>query len=301
VLEENCLTNIQTWLIVGSDGMIGNALLQHLREQTDIKAIGTTRRAELTDDQIYLDLSTNLDRWALPDDIKVVINCAAIARLEACKRDPVGSHRINVDAVIELAKKCRDRNILFIHLSTDKVFSGKAPNMPPDAPFEPITVYGGQKAEAETSLLRMLNAGALIAIIRLTKVLTQDTALFHTWRDTLLKGDVIHPFADMTLAPIPLPFVVEVIKQVAIGHHTGVFQVSGEQDITYARVAARLAENLGVEKNLVQPIAAKHQGVFEEAISFYTSLDCTYTESTLDIQLPKVWDTVSWAMSSICV
>ena len=53
-----------------------------------------------------------------------LINCAAMANLEQCEKDPAGSRAMNTDFPGELAKACADRNIRFVHLSTDAVFDG---------------------------------------------------------------------------------------------------------------------------------------------------------------------------------
>src|SRR5687768_17602337 len=98
----------ETWLIIGSDGTVGKALLGYLQRFTDIKAIGTTRRLPVSSHQLFLDLSDDLTEWQLPEDVQVVVNCAAIASLEACKRAPESSYRVNVQSVIELANKCHE-------------------------------------------------------------------------------------------------------------------------------------------------------------------------------------------------
>jgi dTDP-4-dehydrorhamnose reductase/predicted O-methyltransferase YrrM len=247
---------------------------------------------------VHLDLDVDLHAWPIPRQIQVVINCAAMARLEICKRDPVGSRRVNVDSVIALAEKCRQAGVFFIHLSTDKVFSGQSPSMPPDAPLAPVTEYGKQKADADRYLVGLLTERIQLAIVRLTKVLTPGAALFQDWRDALLRGEVIHPFIDMTLAPVPLPQVVTTVMAIARSRQSGIFQLSGDLDVTYAQVAERLADQLGVSRDLVQPVNAGQSGLFDEMIPPYTSLDCTTTRDSLQLELPSTWDAVEWAFQN---
>ncbi len=278
------------FLIVGSDGTIGSALLQALPQ-----AIGTTRRPPGSR-QIHLDLSGDLHTWKIPGSVEVLINCAAVTKLEACKRDPVGSRRVNVEAVMTLAEKCRQAGIFFIHLSSDKVFSGQVPNVAPDAPFAPVTAYGRQKAEAERYLLNLPSEAISLAIVRLTKVLTPAPPLFRNWRDALQRGEVIHPFADMTLAPVPLPLVVQTIKQIAEECHRGIFPLSAGLDVSYAEVAGYIAKRLAADSSLVQSVSAAQTGAFDEAVVPYTSLDCAATQEQLRTDIPPVWATIDWAI-----
>jgi dTDP-4-dehydrorhamnose reductase len=300
--EKSLLTSshLPRYLIIGSDGTIGNALLKHFN-QHEVQAIGTTRRLLVSQsaDQIFLDLNDGLANWHIPAGIEVVINCAAVARLEACKRDPVGSRRINVESVIAIAEKCRERGIFFVHLSTDKVFSGQSPHMPADAPFSPITEYGRQKAEAETYLLKLLEVSSSLTIVRLTKVLTQGMSLFHNWLEALLKGEVIHPFRDMTMAPVAWPFVLKVLEYVVAKQRTGIFQLSADQDISYAEAAIYLAYRLDVPMNMVKPINVIDAHLFQESIPCYTSLNIGRIQLELGIRPEIVYTVLEWSAGLI--
>ena len=283
------------YLVVGSDGTIGHALLQHLPPD---QVLGTTRRVPDPEWQISLDLTQDLPNWQIPHGIQVLINCAVIGKLEVCKRNPEETRRINVDAAVALAEKCHQAGVFFIHLSTDKVFAGDRPRMPADAPFAPVTEYGRQKADAERPMLQMLAKGASLAIIRLTKVLVPGMALFRDWRDALLRGEVIHPFSDMTLAPVRLPDVIEVVACVARDRHTGIFQMSGERDISYAEAAYYLADQLGVSSELVQPLNVSQVGLSIENVPLYTSLDMQILQERIARILPSTWDAIHWTFQA---
>ena len=54
-----------------------------------------------------------------------LINCAALANLEACEEHPEQARILNTDLPGELAEACAKRSIRFVHISTDAVFDGK--------------------------------------------------------------------------------------------------------------------------------------------------------------------------------
>ena len=72
-------------LIVGADGSIGGAMALALGRRGH-NVIATTRRAQaVAHDQIFLDLA-----GPLPDlpGVDVAVVCAAMTRLEECRREP---------------------------------------------------------------------------------------------------------------------------------------------------------------------------------------------------------------------
>ena len=92
-------------LVVGSDSLIGSALITELRDAGQT-VVGTTRRQEAVDSSnLYLDLSEQVVEPELPSPVSVAILCAGVTSLEACRLDLDATARVNVDAVPALAKE----------------------------------------------------------------------------------------------------------------------------------------------------------------------------------------------------
>ena len=79
-----------------------------------------------------------------------VINAAAVCDFDACETDPEGTGRVNLDAPLELARRCAAQGALFVQYSSDYVFAGDGEGLytEDDAP-RPLSVYGRQKAGLE--------------------------------------------------------------------------------------------------------------------------------------------------------
>ncbi len=101
------------------------------------------------------------------------------------------------------------------------------------------------------------------------------------------------------MAPISLPLVVEAIARVARGKQAGIFQLSGDRDISYAEIGLRLAEHLSVDTKLVQPIYAAEAGKLLETIPAFTSLDVHAGLGGLGLQLPGTQSIIDWAFRNI--
>src|ERR1700681_3257292 len=106
------------YLVVGSDSLIGGALLRRLRHAGQ-HAVGTTRRRTQIEHSVYLDLLEGPDKWQPPEPVTVAIVCAGVTRLQACESDPVTSAKINVEGVSALVTNLVSRRIFVIYLSTN--------------------------------------------------------------------------------------------------------------------------------------------------------------------------------------
>src|SRR5438067_6280156 len=97
---ENNATSV---LVVGSDGLIGRALMEQLARE-GLRALGTTRRREAVNEtRSFLDLSENLEKWQPCGRVAVAVICAGVTKVESCRLDPVSTARVNVQAILLLA------------------------------------------------------------------------------------------------------------------------------------------------------------------------------------------------------
>ena len=100
------------YLVVGSDSLIGHALLQRLIDAGE-NAGGTTRRRGQTDPRsLYLDLLDGPEKWEPPPSAKIAIICAGVTRLQACENNPIMSARVNVEGIAALVKNLVNRGLI---------------------------------------------------------------------------------------------------------------------------------------------------------------------------------------------
>jgi len=279
------------FLIVGGDSLIGSALVEHL-QRTNVPVIETTRRREaVSEANLYLDLSQDVEDWQCPWPIDVAVVCAGITKLHSCKSNPVETARVNVQGVCTLVKNLVAQNTFVIYLSSNQVFDGSAPYRMPDDPISPMTEYGRQKAETDRQISQW---GDSISIVRFTKVLGPKDALFSQWTEALRKGEAIRPFSDMFMAPVPLSCAVSVLKLIMDIRLPGITQVSGGQDISYEKAARYGAKKLQVDSSLIQPISAFQYGNFD-FIPNHTTLNFDRLKCVLGIEPPDVHWTIEMA------
>ena len=271
-------------LIVGGDSTIGSELTTLFEAEGNPTLSTTCFHSNVNDKCLFLDLSDDMDNWPMPPEpIKTAIICAAVTSQEQCQLNPDYSWRVNVGGTVALATRMVEAGAFVIFLSSNAVFNGESPFASPDDPVTPQTEYGRQKAEAEDKLLKL---GDKVAIVRFSKVIFPEIPLIKGWIRNLKAGNIIHPFSDMVIAPVPVAFAVSVLREVAISQTPGIIQVSAQQEVTYADLARHIAQRLGSDEGLVKPISYKDNGITSAPRN--TTLD-TSRLADFDKLPPEIW------------
>jgi len=283
------MTSDSASLVLGADGIIGRSLADRLILAGE-NVVETTRRPDtVAENRIFLDLREDVSGWHPPRPITVAYLCAAVTSMDYCRKDPAGSARVNVLNTVALAKSLLAQGVLVIFPSTNLVYDGSIPYRQEDDPVCPQTEYGRQKAEAERQLLAV---DERVAVVRFTKILDRHNPLFQEWLQALRKDEIIHPFADVVMSPVPLSLAVNVLHMIALLGLNGIMHVSGDRDITYEHAIRHIARRRGVGQHLVQPIRMRAAGLHFEAQPIHTTLNMTRNIMQLGIEPPDVWSTL---------
>ena len=122
-------------LVIGSSGMLGNAVTRYFSQDTEFVITGTVRSKEsialfpeqVRDNIVWgvdvddFDSITNIIKQQDPD---IVINCVGLVKQLSDANDPLVALPINSLFPHKLARCCAEYNARLIHMSTDCVFSG---------------------------------------------------------------------------------------------------------------------------------------------------------------------------------
>jgi len=281
------------FLIVGGDSEIGAATARAMQAQGLAVAATTRRRDRVAPNRPLLDLAAPLEAWEPPPGTKAACLCAAIARLAACADDPQGSAHVNVVQTLALVDKLLARDIAVLFLSTDKVFDGRTPHQRADAPHSPVCEYGRQKARAEAALMRHMERGAPVAILRLAKVVSDGMPLIAGWLGDLAAAKPIRVFNDLALAPTPIDLVSAAIIALLQDRGRGIFQLTGPRDVTYADIGRFLAAYLDADPALIGETSALAAGLPAGSTPQHTTLDSSRLRVHYGLDAPDVWEVVA--------
>jgi dTDP-4-dehydrorhamnose reductase len=137
-----------------------------------------------------------------------------------------------------------------------------------------------------------MGAGAPVAILRLSKVVSPGMALVAGWVDALIAGKPIRAFADMTMAPTPTALVVAAIAALMADRRAGIFQLTGPRDVAYAEVGRFLARRLGADAALVAEGSAREAGLPPGANPPHTTLDSRRLAELYGLEVPDAWEVI---------
>ncbi|MEA1891132.1 MAG: dTDP-4-dehydrorhamnose reductase [Campylobacterota bacterium] len=143
-------------LVTGSNGQVGSEL-RELSSDYNYNFFFTCR--DDLDISSYLYVESFIDK----NRIDIIINSAAYTAVDKAETDVESANLVNHLAVKNLAQIAKDKNIKFIHISTDYVFDGK--NYKPyneDDKTNPNGVYGQTKLDGENAMIAINPLNSII-------------------------------------------------------------------------------------------------------------------------------------------
>lgn len=271
------------FLIIGGDSWIGAAVRSQLLADGR-EVLATSRRPGSPD--IHLDLS------AVVDDVQPLPH-AAVALIAAGITDQVrcaeaDARSTNVENTLLLARHLMGLGTRVVFLSTNLVLDGSVPKQQATAPYRPLSEYGRQKADVETALL--MEPGKA-AICRLSKVLHRDLPLIRGWLVQLKAKEPVRAFSDLMIAPISLAYAATFVSDVMQRDLSGIFQVSGDKEVSYCDLARALARRIGRSADLVECVASAEAKVRLAASPRHPGLDASRVQDEFGIR-PQSLDEV---------
>ena len=227
---------MQSVLIVGVDGQIGSALAVHLEREGYI-VFGTTRRKErLNARTAFLDLREMHDQHELPA-VDAVVICAGMTSIANCEETLDDCRLINVENTIGIVDKYAKDGAFVVFLSSSAVFDGKQPFCKTSDNPNPVSSYGKFKLAVEAHTLNNIRSN--VAVLRLTKVITQDAPFIRSWELAAREGRDILAYANRLFSPLPIHEVLDSISLLIRGKKEGLYQLGGREEISYFEFAKR--------------------------------------------------------------
>jgi dTDP-4-dehydrorhamnose reductase len=248
-------------LITGSNGLLGQKLVELLRQQPGVEIIATSRGANKLA-SIYSDLRFVPLDVANQEEVQAVlaqeqpthlIHTAAMTNVDECELNQDACWASNVTAVEHLVAACTKYNVHLTHVSTDFVFSGEEGPLAEDAVPAPINFYGQSKLAAEQLVQASKGAWAIVRT-----VLVYGTAHNYgrtnivLWvRDSLRAGKAIKVVDDQYRTPTLAEDLAQGCWLVAQKNATGIYHISSSEVLTPYQMALQVADYFQLDKALI--------------------------------------------------
>jgi dTDP-4-dehydrorhamnose reductase len=251
-------------LVTGASGLLGLNLCFLKHSEVDI--IGVIHHNTLSSapfQTVRTDLLEEGRIDTLIDQIKpeLVINCAALASIDVCERQPELAFRMNAELPGAIAASCNRHSIKLVHFSTDAVFDGISGGYREEDTTNPLSVYARTKLEGELNVLGILGR-VLIPRVNFYghsldgKRSLAEFFLYHLQQKKRMKG-----FMDVIFCPLYAADLVDILFRMIQLDLMGIYHVVSNEALSKYEFGIRLAERFGLEKDLVHAAKVDETGL----------------------------------------
>jgi dTDP-4-dehydrorhamnose reductase len=234
--------------ITGAAGLVGRALTEHCRANSD---------EVFSFDHASLDIT---DREQVKEQIskckpEAVVNCAAWTDVDGCEADAVRSNAANRDGPENLAWASRNVGAAYLTISTDYVFDGTKEGFytQRDDP-NPLSVYAQSKLDGEQ---RSQQAYARTIVVRTGFIFGRGGKNFlSTVADRLLRGEEVKAIRDAWGTPTYAPDLAKRLRELVLRDMPGVFHVVNDGvGATYEEFARVAVVQTACESSRLQSVS----------------------------------------------
>lgn len=266
-------------LVFGKTGQVARELARHCPRDGSIRFLDRTE-ADLSD-------PAACQNAILASDVDAVINAAAWTAVDDAEDSEAFATVINADAPAAMAAACAQKDIPFIHISTDYVFDG-AGDLPftPDHPTAPLSAYGRSKLAGEIAIRA---TGARHLILRTSWVFSAHGRNFMTTMRRLgAERDMLRIVADQIGGPTPASDIARALLTVArgmiAGKPGGTHHFAGLPDVSWASFARQIMDDAGLDCPVHDISAADYPTAAVRPRN--SRLDCTSLARAFSIARP---------------
>ncbi|MFT5723249.1 MAG: dTDP-4-dehydrorhamnose reductase [Bacteroidia bacterium] len=254
---------MKTVLVTGSNGLLGQKLTDLYLTKLDVNLIATAKgnnRHLVPEGYTYAEMDitneTDVERVIQRFKPDVIIHGAAMTNVDACELDPEACELLNVRATQYLVNAANHVNAHLVFVSTDFIFDGTSGPYKEDAIPSPLSIYGHSKLKAEQIVI---NQSASWAIARTVLVygLVADMSRSNIvlWaRESLANGKSINVVDDQYRSPTLAEDLAYGCYLIADQTATGVFNISGKDQMNIYELVQRVADYFGLRMEHVSRI-----------------------------------------------
>lgn len=247
-------------LITGSNGLLGQKLVELLVTQLHIQCIATARganRLPFTEGYAYYSMDIT-DREQVNDVIAqvkpdVIVHGAAMTNVDQCEFEKENCWAQNVKAVEYIVEACQQYNIFLCHVSTDFIFDGTSGPYTEEGEANPLSFYGWSKYAAEKvvehSKLRWAIARTVL-VYGIAYDMSRSNIILWV-KKSLEEKKNIKVVTDQWRTPTLAEDLAMGCFLIADQEAEGVFNISGKDLLTPYEMAIMTAEYFGLDKSLI--------------------------------------------------
>jgi dTDP-4-dehydrorhamnose reductase len=251
-------------LVTGASGLLGlNLVLEAARAHavTGVTHSRALQGQNFEVQQADLARKGTVERLLEQTTPDWVINCAALANLDACEAQPDLAHSMNTGLPAELAKHVARGGARLVHISTDSVFDGQKGDYREDDAPNPLGVYARTKLAGETAVLERDPSAIVARVNMIGWSLSGTRSLAEFFYYNLAAGRPVKGFTDVFFCPLLVNDLAQALLEMLEHGLSGLYHAVGSQCLSKYDFGVKLAQQFGLDSRLIAPISVAESGL----------------------------------------
>ena len=270
-------------LVLGASGFVGGSLVESSIIRRAFEVASPNRdEIQAAGDGSLLDGAVKLIEALSPT---IVLNAIAVTSFLSCETEPEVSKSINSTFPFELVRQVHSKTHV-IHLSSDAVFgAGQAPYSP-ENPCSPASMYGMQKAAADSAILGL---GVDATIIRSAFFGLRNAGkpgILNFFLERLEKSQVSLGYVDYVNSPISTESLASAVVEIFRRREFGLLHLGSKCPMSKSEFGKTVANQFGYDPTLV--VDARSPKGSNSFGGLDLTLDSVSSWSKLGIEPPEI-------------
>lgn len=228
-------------LIIGSSGKIGKFFAKNKKKNFYL----TYFKTKIKNGIKFNILKDNLDLVINKYNIKKIVLLSAITEPDECAKNKAHSNNLNVIMTKKLINKIINRNIYFIFISSELIFSGKKGNYKEEDKAKPVNLYGKQKLLVEEYLKKNYHN---FAILRIAKTYSDDfsdkTLITNYVKEIISKKRKFYVSKKQIFSPLYVNDLIKIIYYFLLKKKIGTFHVAGPKSYSRYQIFTKVLKEI---------------------------------------------------------
>ena len=246
-------------LIFGAYGLLGNYLSKHLTKKHKVIKVGRHSKAQVKLNEYNYKNILKKIKANKPD---CIINLIAQTDVDKCEKYKNLCFKTNSEITKQIVKAINlyeyKKNIFFILLSSDQVYSGKSPHV--EKKINPINNYAKSKILAEKYASKINSC--ILRTNFLCKSKNKSKKSLNDWiYKNLKEGKKINVFKNIFFSPLYVGTLSKYLEQIAAKKITGTYNIGSHSGISKANMSFLFAKKLELNTNLLTSIDYKKKNL----------------------------------------
>ena len=252
-------------LVTGANGFLGSCLCKLLIERGH-EVIATGRggcRLNISGHALFqYETMDFTDPFAAHDVMEkykpeVLVHAGAMSKVDECEQNQWQAYVANVEGTVTMLLNAEEHKCFFILLSTDFIFDGIRGMYREDDLPGPVNFYGKTKLEAEEAVKEYEFDWAIVrTILVYGKPVSGKTNILTIVKEKLEKGEEYSVVNDQVRTPTYVEDLAAGILSMIERKATGIYHVSGKDELTPYEMACQVANYFGLNRSLIRKVTA---------------------------------------------